>query len=165
MNEPEAHFLSSEAATALDLPEGPVDMKNFLARASEKAEALPMPANFTFHWLGITFACRAQETDDGARIRMFAELGHIPYSAESRIDRLRTMTLLKLSGHIADGDFVTGPRQTLLFRSEFVLPLPLNGSTLMGSISAHLLKVKPYLELGLDLHNEEVDVDDEGNNT
>ncbi|HJP23644.1 MAG: hypothetical protein QF546_13505 [Alphaproteobacteria bacterium] len=165
MNEPEAHFLSSEAATALDLPEGPVDMKDFLARASEKAEALPMPANFTFHWLGIMFACRAQETDDGARIRMFAELGQIPYSAESRINRLRTMALLKLSGHIADGEFVTGPRQTLLFRSEFALPLPLNGSTLMGSISAHLLKVKPYLEFGLDLHNEEVDVDDEGNNT
>ena len=160
MNEPEAHFLSSEAATALDLPEGPVDMKDFLARASEKAEALPMPANFTFHWLGIMFACRAQETDDGARIRMFAELGYIPYSAESRADRLRTMTLLKLSGRLADGDFVTGPRQSLLFRSDFALPLPLNGSTLLGSIATRLLKIKPYLEFGLDLHGDGGESDD-----
>ena len=161
MNEPEAHFLSGEAAAALDLPEGPVDMGNFLARASEKAQSLSLPANFTFRWRDIMFACRAQETDDGARIRMFAELGQIPYSAESRINRLRTMALLKLSGHIADGDFVAGPQQALLFRSEFALPLPLNGSTLLGSISAHLIEVKPYLEFALDLHNEEEEVEGE----
>ena len=160
MNQADGHFLSSEAAAALNLPEGPVEMKDFLARASEKAQALPLPADFTFRWLGIMFACRAQETDDGARIRIFAELGYIPFSAESRANRLRTMTLLKLSGHLADGDFVTGPRQSLLFRSDFALPLPLNGSTLLGSIATRLLKIKPYLEFGLDLHGDGGESDD-----
>ncbi len=103
--------------------------------------------NFTFAYMGYTFAVRAEAEPGHTRMRIHALLGNVPYSAESPSLRVNMMAVAEAAGRALGGRIHVNREQRVLYFDEFHFDETLTPQALMTKSVAFLLSAKPYLEI------------------
>lgn len=121
---------------------GPTDLASVSAEAAAKlAELQPkLPAIFHFDWRGIAVAGRLEAGGGRPVVRLVADLGAVPYSAE---DRARREAALALHGR---RQF----RRTASNRLTLTMVEPVDGENTMRAIvtaiALALIKARPVID-------------------
>ena len=102
---------------------------------------------FTFEYLGFTFAVRAETSDTSGRLRVHADLGHLPYTAEAPFERANVWAIVSAAARALGGRLQLARTQQILLIEDFYFDEPLTPILLLASTTRLLLEVKPYLEL------------------
>jgi hypothetical protein len=111
---------------------------------------LEMPVNFRFSWREIPFTARIDEFGGSPRLRLMCDLGPVPYTAEDMSQRTALMGLIQ-SGDLGDGArYVMGGERRVNLIGDAAAPEELNGMTIIATVTAFLLKLRPYIDLARD---------------
>jgi hypothetical protein len=103
--------------------------------------------SFTFEYGGFLFAVKALTDQRTTQIRLHANLGSMPYTAENAEARGAAMAVLRSASQALGGRVRLTPRQRILLQEELELDEPLTPVTLMSRTAKLLVLAKPYLEL------------------
>ena len=95
--------------------------------------------NFSFEYGGFLFAVRASAKQQNTLIRLHANLGNMPYTAENATARHHAMAVLRSASQALGGRVSLTPEQQILLREEISIDEPLT--------PVLLVMAKPYLEL------------------
>ena len=103
---------------------------------------------FTFEYLGFLFAVRMESNDHSGHMRFHADLGNLPYSAESSGKRADALAIVvAAAGRALGGRVQTTREQRILLFEEMRFEEPLTPVVLMSSTARLLLEAQPFLEL------------------
>ena len=102
---------------------------------------------FTFEFLGFLFAVRMESNDHSGHMRFHADLGNLPYSAESLAKRADALAIVAAAGRALGGRVQTTREQRILLFEEMRFEEPLTPVVLMSSAVRLLLEAQPFLEL------------------
>ena len=114
-------------------------------RLARKADGTRL--EFTFEFLGFLFAVRTESNDHSGHMRFHADLGNLPYSAESSGKRADALAIVAAAGRALGGRVQTTREQRILLFEEMRFEEPLTPVVLMSSAVRLLLEVQPFLEL------------------
>ncbi|MGB0683583.1 MAG: hypothetical protein ACPGOV_12785 [Magnetovibrionaceae bacterium] len=105
--------------------------------------------DFTFDYRGFLFAVRAEVEDGGsaARIKVHANLGSLPYTAESGNNRLNAITVIRSAVKSRGGRFRFTRNQRIMLMENIRIDGKLTPEKLVGSLAKLLLEARPYLAL------------------
>ena len=101
---------------------------------------------FSFDYMGAVFDARL-DTAEAASLNLRANLGKLPYTAESSIARRVTLRLIACAGRLPRGRIFIDERDDLLLEADIAPPKPQTPVSIMAAVTALLLDAKPYLEL------------------
>lgn len=108
---------------------------------------LPKELHFSFEFMGCLFAARAEADETGCRVRIHANLGHLPYSSESRNLRTNIGAIILAANSALDGRMQLTREQRILLFNDVHLNEPLTPTMFMTRTVRFLVKAKPFLEL------------------
>ncbi|MCH8213608.1 MAG: hypothetical protein IIC54_06010 [Proteobacteria bacterium] len=114
-------------------------------RLARKADGTRL--EFTFEFLGFLFAVRMESNDHSGHMRFHADLGNLPYSAESLAKRADALAIVAAAGRALGGRVQTTREQRILLFEEMRFEEPLTPVVLMSSTVRLLLEAQPFLEL------------------
>lgn len=136
-------FLSSQPAP-LEVGSFDIGSDGTVARRSEG-----QPIQFSFVHRGVLVAVTVEEVGGVRRVRLFGNLGLLPYSAESRERRAGALQVLQAAAQTLNGRFRVTSDQKILLTCEADLPsdLVLTPPNLLARVTAMLVAAKPYLDL------------------
>jgi len=127
----------------------PVDLHN-VCWVETDAEALTLgdtQVAFDFNYHLIRFACRLDQVEGKAHLKLAGDLGPMPYSAESTVARLGLTRIIE-AGNEALGDsrfrLVQG---RVVLGGDLVVPVPVSAVGLVTEASRFLVPSLPYLDL------------------
>lgn len=103
--------------------------------------------NFSFEYGGFLFAVHASAEQQRTKIRLHANLGDMPDTAENAIARNHAMAVLRSASRALGGRVSLTPQQRIMLREEITIAEPLTPVTLMSRTAELLIMAKPYLEL------------------
>ena len=101
--------------------------------------------NFSFDCLGATFAAACRRVDGQYMVTVTADLGPVPFSAESVRARRKVQHLVALGGHAAETQMTISDDQTIRVDSSFTLLQPVSPVVMLTAITELLLALKPTL--------------------
>lgn len=104
------------------------------------------PIAFGFSYRGVDFIAEVH-TGGGARIRLSAELGKLPYRAEAGDRRDLTRRVVDATEGLPHGRISLSASQDVLLGAETPAPVPLTPASLMAAMTTVLLDFKPYIDL------------------
>jgi len=110
----------------------------------------PGPSICAFEYRGAPFQALIVAGDE-ARVRLTANLGKMPFSAESPIARRLIAQLIAGAERLPRGRIALGPGNEIVLETEEAPPAPRTPVSVMATIIALLLDIKPYLELLAEL--------------
>jgi hypothetical protein len=119
-----------------------VDPDGHLARRSEGK-----PLAFTFSFRGVLFAGQAESTFEKSRLRIYADLGALPYTAEARDRRWNAVAIVNSASRALGGRVRLSSQQHILLMEEKGFNAPLAPRDLVAHTVRLILEVKPYLDL------------------
>ncbi len=102
---------------------------------------------FSFEYSGFLFAVRASAGHQNTQIRLHANLGSMPYTAENKMARTHAMAVLRSASQALGGRVSLTPRQQILLRENVTIDEPLTPVMLLSRTAELLVMAKPYLEL------------------
>ncbi|MEO5335983.1 MAG: hypothetical protein H7841_03670 [Magnetospirillum sp. WYHS-4] len=105
------------------------------------------PLAFTFSFRGVLFAGQAESTYDRSRLRLRADLGPLPYTAESSAKRTNALAIVGAASRALGGRMRLSPDQHILLLEELGFDIPLTPRDLMANTVRLVLEAKPYLDL------------------
>lgn len=105
------------------------------------------PVRFQFLYLGQTVHGEIEDSETHSRLRLRAELGRVPYSAESKDWRNNVLALVEAANEALQGGVRITPDQRIVSVYDDELLSPLTGAMMIGAIVQFLLHIRPYLEL------------------
>jgi hypothetical protein len=103
--------------------------------------------NFSFEFGGFLFAVHASAEQQRTKIRLHANLGDMPYTAENATARNYAMAVLRSASCALGGRVSLTPQQRIMLREEIIFAEPLTPVTLMSRTAELLIMANPYLEL------------------
>lgn len=103
------------------------------------------PLSFRFSACGIPF--EADIADRNAPLRLRANLGKLPYSAESPAARRLVRDVLAATGRLRRGHILLTPEHDLLLEGELTPPSPRTPASVVATATALVLGFQPYLDL------------------
>lgn len=116
----------------------------------ESLEALPVPPGgiiqFDFTWHQLHVACRYQNGGNGGVLRLAADVGPLPFTAESPTARAGLVRIAAAANDLLGPTFRVSQGRMLLVASEPVQP-PLTATHVVAAAAAMLIPVVPYLDL------------------
>lgn len=103
------------------------------------------PLHFRFAACGVIF--EAELSSRTAPLRLRANLGKLPYSAESPDARSLARTVIASTDRLRHGHILLSPDQDIILEGEFNPPSPRTPVAVIATAVALVLDFKPYLEL------------------
>lgn len=103
--------------------------------------------DFTFEYMGFLFAAKAEGKAGQSFIRVHANLGHLPYSSESRNLRANIGAIILAANSALDGRMQLTREQRILLFNDVELDEPLTPEMFMMRTVRFLAKAKPFLDL------------------
>lgn len=103
------------------------------------------PLHFRFTACGVIF--EAELSSRTAPLRLRANLGKLPYSAESPEARGLARTVIASTDRLRHGHILLSPEQDMLLEGELNTPGPHTPMAVIATAVALVLDFKPYLEL------------------
>ena len=103
------------------------------------------PLAFRFSACGIQF--EADIASRTAPLRLRANLGKLPYSAESAEARSLARVVLGATGRLRRGHIVLSPEHDMTLEGELALPSPRTPASVIATAVALVLDFQPYLDL------------------
>lgn len=103
------------------------------------------PLRFRFTACGIAF--EADLADSKAPLRLRANLGKLPYSAESPDARRLARTVMAATDRLRRGHILLSPEQDILLEGELNPPSPRTPVAVIATAVSLILDFKPYLDL------------------
>lgn len=100
---------------------------------------------FRFSACGIQF--EASIADRSAPLRLRANLGKLPYSAESPEARSLTRSVLAATGRLRRGHILLTPEHDMMLEGELTPPSPRTPARVIATAVALVLEFQPYLAL------------------
>jgi hypothetical protein len=89
-------------------------------------------------------------------MRFHANLGHIPFTSESRSNREHVVSIVNVAGTMLGGKVKVSPEQRILLVDEFWFDEPLTPNLLLTKTVQLLIRAKPYLMLLAEYINKPV---------
>jgi hypothetical protein len=139
--------------TSVDLPNEAMNRPIPLHRLGRDAEGRVIlqerkgPVRFEFSYLGQTVHGEIEDSETRSRLRLRAELGRVPYSAESKEWRQNVLAIVEAANEALHGAIRLTPDQRIISVYDDELMSPLTGAMMIGAICQFLIPVRPYLEL------------------
>lgn len=103
------------------------------------------PLHFRFCACGIDF--EADLADSNAPLRLRANLGKLPYTAESPEGRRLARTVMASTDRLRRGHILLSPEQDIVLEGELNPPSPRTPVAVIATVVALILDFKPYLDL------------------
>jgi hypothetical protein len=100
---------------------------------------------FSFDFQGITFNAEGRRDGDSFILTIFADLGPLPFSAESAPARRSIQDLVLASGSIIGPHISIGEDQTIRVDASLSLLKPVSPVTTLTLVTELLLVLKPWL--------------------
>lgn len=101
--------------------------------------------NFSFDCFGATFAAACRRVDGQYMVTVAADLGPVPFSAESVRARREVQDLVAVAAHTAETRMTITDEQTIRIDSTFALLQPVSPVVMLTAIAELLLTLKPTL--------------------
>jgi len=101
---------------------------------------------FAFDYQGVSFNAVGRRSGDAFVLTISADLGPLPYSAESTQARLAIQDLVAASGAMIEPRFTIGEDQTIRVESTVELAKPVSPVLTLTMVTELLLVLKPWLE-------------------
>lgn len=101
--------------------------------------------HFSFDYQGITFNAEGSRDGDSFILTISAELGPLPFSAESALARRAIQDLVLASGAIVGPHFRIAEDQTIRVDASLSLLKPVSPVTTLTLVTELLLVLKPWL--------------------
>ena len=109
---------------------------------------MPLPATFKFTYYGMSFdAGIMRAPEGGAHLVVRANLGHLPYSAESRVARSYLHTVIDAGRALPNATIDVDRKQAIFVRGEMTFPTVPSPATVAAGTAAMTIAVKPVCEL------------------
>jgi hypothetical protein len=108
---------------------------------------LSSPVTFTFECCGFTFVARAGRQAGSAWLEIEAELGTLPFTAQSRAARGTAIAVLIASKLTDHRYFGVGPDQRIKLSGELPLDPPLTPAVIQTGVTQFVIAVRPIVEL------------------
>ncbi len=102
------------------------------------------PLHFRFHYLGVPFDVEIPGAES-SEIRLAADLGELPYTAESPIGRHYAQQLVRAAALLPHGRIFIDNRQHIRLEAACTRPIPSTISQVFAAIAVILLESLPYL--------------------
>jgi hypothetical protein len=103
--------------------------------------------DFTFEFLGFEFAVHAETGESDGSLRIFANLGHLPYTAESPYLRVNMRAIVAAAASVLDGRLRIASDQRILLTDDRHFDDPLTPASLLANTTGMLIEARPYIEL------------------
>jgi hypothetical protein len=103
------------------------------------------PLTFRFTACGVQF--EAEIAGRTAPLRLRANLGKLPYSAESPEGRSLARDVLGASGRLRRGHILLTPEHDMMLEGELAPPSPRTPASVIATTVALVLDFQPYLDL------------------
>lgn len=117
---------------------------------SLEALALVFPLSFRFSCLGVAFDAKAAIEDDACRLTIEADLGPVPFTAESAQARTLRLALFNLTPSVAqDCRFVERQHRLFLVTSTLLETNP-PARRLVAAAIAQVMRCRPELALAAE---------------
>jgi hypothetical protein len=100
---------------------------------------------FSFDYQGATFMAEGRRDDDRFVLSVSADLGPLPYSAESAPARQAIQELVAASGALIEPRFTIGEDQTIRVDAMLDLLKPVSPVTALTMVTELLLVLQPWL--------------------
>lgn len=100
---------------------------------------------FAFDYLGATFNAEGLRTGDRFTVAVSADLGPLPFSAESSLARRAILELVAASKSATGPSLTIDPDQIIRIRSRFELLQPVSPMVVVTMVTELLLVLKPWL--------------------
>jgi hypothetical protein len=140
--EPGLSVVKKVADTALPLEIGSVALgeDGHIRRADEDR-----PLQFRFFACGIAF--EAELASKAAPLRLRANLGKLPFSAESPDGRRLARSVMAATDRLRRGHILLSPEHDMVLEGELNPPSPRTPVAVIATVVALILDFKPYLDL------------------
>ena len=102
------------------------------------------PLHFRFHYLGVPFDAEVSGAE-GAEIRLAADLGELPYTAECPLGRHYAQKLVMAARALPNCRILIDGRQHIRLQAACPRPNPSTISQVFAAVAAMLLEALPYL--------------------
>ncbi len=102
------------------------------------------PLHFRFHYLGVPFDVEIPGADN-PEIRLAADLGELPYTAESPAGRRYAQQLVRAAAGLPHGRIFVDNRQHIRLEAACTRPVPSTISQVFAAIAVIMLESLPYL--------------------
>lgn len=127
---------------------GLTDIKKLSASDSGDGDAQEQLLDFTFEYRGFLFAAKVQTGEDGCdTLHFHANLGRVPYSAESPYFRMNAMAIVAAASKCLSGRIKITDQQRILLYYQDSIAGRLTPVSLMAEVVRVLVQAKPFLEL------------------
>lgn len=103
------------------------------------------PLSFRFSACGVEF--EASLADRRAPLRLRAQLGKLPYSAQSPEARSLARTVLGATARLRNGHILLTPEHDMVLAAELMPPDPRTPASVIATAVALVLDFRPYLQL------------------
>ncbi len=111
------------------------------------------PLHFRFTACGLDF--EADLAGKGAPLRLTANLGKLPYTAQSPDGRRLARSVLAATDRLRRGQILLTENQDIILQGELTPPSPRTAVNVIATATALILDFKPYIDLmaeALDVH-------------
>ena len=102
---------------------------------------------FSFEYLGFLFAVKANADGQKTKMRVHANLGCVPYTAEGPSRRATAMEILGAAAEYLGGHVTISRQQRILLYEDYVFDEPLTPVLLLTKATTLMIKAKPFLQL------------------
>ncbi|HIC81465.1 MAG TPA: hypothetical protein EYH07_09290 [Kiloniellaceae bacterium] len=103
------------------------------------------PLHFTFTACGIRF--EAELADRSAPLRLKANLGKLPYTAESPEGRRLARSVIAATDRLGCGQIMLSDQQDMILTAELASPAPRTPVNVIATATCIIAACKPYLDL------------------
>jgi len=103
------------------------------------------PLHFTFTACGIRF--EAELADSSAPLRLEANLGKLPYTAESPEGRRLARSVMAATDRLGCGQIMLSEQQDMVLTAELAPPAPRTPVNVIATAACIVAACKPYLDL------------------
>ncbi len=109
-----------------------------------------LPVKFTFAWRGIDFIGHVHELDDELELRLYGDVGPLPFSSERPGARRRLLLLTRRSENDGAVRFAVTRRQRVGVLGQIGVEVPVTCGSIVVAATRLLLGLGPWLELALE---------------
>lgn len=102
------------------------------------------PLHFRFHYLGVPFDVEIPGADS-TEIRLAADLGELPYTAESPTGRRYAQQLVRAAAGLPHARIFVDNRQHIRLEAACTRPIPSTISQVFAAVAVVMLESLPYL--------------------
>ena len=123
------------------------DIKSLGSGPGHMTDKSDQPLEFTFDYQGFLFAAKAERSDDGDVVHFHANLGRVPYSAQSKFHRANAIAIVNAASKVLKGRMKLSGQQRIMLIHKQKTQGRLTPNSLMVAVVELIIMSKPFLYL------------------